>query len=123
MQIAKLLRTKALIGMDSAKQAFRFEPMVFGWCQDGMTASKAFDKRVLGRPGRSTTRSCCDSLLVAAPVRRWSMKIEVSKTTKLLIVSREFKLPAVFRHQLHETLQGNNFTQRRVYRLGSRFHA
>src|SRR5215469_11039611 len=55
------------------------------------------------------------------PVRRWSMKIEVSKTTKLLIMPREFELSAVSRHQLLEALQGDNFAQRRVYRLGSRF--
>jgi hypothetical protein len=49
------------------------------------------------------------------------MKIEVSKTTRLLVMSRELELSAVFRHQLLETLESNNLAQCRVYGLGSRF--
>jgi len=44
---------KAFIDTDFAKQAFRFEPIVFGWCQDWMVASKSFDKLLLGRLGGS----------------------------------------------------------------------
>ena len=50
------------------------------------------------------------------------MKIEVSKTTKLLIVSRKFELSAVFRQQLLETLQGNNLAQRGVDPRSARFN-
>src|SRR5215467_14096155 len=70
---------KAFINTDFAKEAFGFQPIVFGWCQDWMVASKPFDEFLLGRLGGSPaefsehhggvayqTRSFCDSLLVAA---------------------------------------------------------
>jgi len=56
VQIAKLLWMEAFIGMDFAKQASRFEPIVFGWCQDRMVASKSLDKLPLGRLGCPTAQ-------------------------------------------------------------------
>ena len=44
--------------MDFAKQASRFKPIVFGWCQDGMVASQAFDKLSFGQFGRSPAQLC-----------------------------------------------------------------
>ena len=79
MQIAKLFRMQPSIDTDFAKQASRFQPIVFGWCEDWMVARESFDKPLLARRGGSPSefredycrvshqaRRSCDPLLVAA---------------------------------------------------------
>src|SRR6266516_5025672 len=56
------------------------------------------------------------------PIRSWSINIEVSKMTKLLTRAFETKFAGVFRHQLFETLQGDNLPQGDVNCLGARFY-
>ena len=51
------------------------------------------------------------------------MKIEVSKMTRLLTVTREGELSGVFPHQVLESLQRHNLPERSVYRLRSGFHS
>ncbi|MGH9438448.1 MAG: hypothetical protein ACRD22_11280, partial [Terriglobia bacterium] len=56
------------------------------------------------------------------PVRRWSIKIEVSNMTMPLTVSRKGKLARVLFHQFLELTECYDFPKRSVNGFGARFH-
>lgn len=65
--------------------------------------------------------SCCNSLLVTTCTKMIDENRGV-EDDKLPSMAGEFELSGVFRHQLLETLQGNDFAERSVHCFGSRLN-